>query len=221
MFDAFASRRTFVARMAALAGASALFSPSVAAAERAASRTADSVPGDEPEAWLTALTGTHKQLFHSHDAWTNGLEYAKRYKTAYPKEYGVPADRVNSVYAPHGKTGVMTFSDAVWEKYEIGRRFEVKDPKTDKPATRNIFLDGNDEDAGVRDTLAAGVVVLSCRTALRGFASWMAGEKKFGTKDDIERELTAALIPGVVLVPAMVIAIGRAQEHGCAYCFTG
>ena len=118
-------------------------------------------------------------------------------------------------------TGASTYGNAAWEKYEIGRRFEVKDPRTGQPATRNIFLDGDAENTGVHDALAAGVVVLSCRTALRGFADWMASERKYGTKDEIERDLTASLLPGVVLVPAMIIAIGRAQEHGCAYIFTG
>ncbi|MDQ2889709.1 MAG: hypothetical protein M3R65_04015 [Gemmatimonadota bacterium] len=215
MFSSKASRRDFVARVVAIAGAAALV-------PRPAMADARPAPGDEPEAWLSALRGTHRQLFHAHDKWTKGIEYAKRYKEAYPKEYGVNPSEVDSVLAAHGKTGATTYVDAAWEKYGFGKFFDVKEsPKSDNFANRNIYYAGTDEDPGIREALAAGVVVLSCRTALRGMAAGFADQKKFGTAEEIERDLTASLIPGVILVPAMVIAIGRAQEQHCAYLYTG
>ncbi|HEY8311480.1 MAG TPA: hypothetical protein VIG47_13030 [Gemmatimonadaceae bacterium] len=215
MLNSTSSRRSFVTHLAAIAGATSLF-PSVSRAERVAS------PGDETEPWLTALTGRHRQLFHSHDKWTKGVEYSKRFKEAYSKEYGVAANDVNSVLAAHGKTGVITYVDSAWSKYDFGKMFDVKEtPKSDKVATKNVFYAGDDENPGVREALAAGVVVLSCRTMLRGLASELADQKKFGSAEEIERDLTASLIPGVVLVPAMVIAIERAQKQGCSYLFTG
>ena len=217
MFSSKPNRRDFVTRIAALAGASALL-PGIARAKEPSALS----PGDEPEAWLLALKGKHRQLFHSHDEWTNGVEYARRYKQAYPKEYGVQASDVDSVLAAHGKTGAITYVDAAWEKYGFGKMFEVKEsPKSDSFATKNIYYSGTDEDPGVKQAMEAGVVVLSCRTALRGLSHVLARQNKFGTSDEIERDLTASLIPGVVLVPAMIIAIGRAQEHVCAYAFTG
>jgi len=214
MFNSMPTRRIFVTRLAALAGATALL-PDVSFAGASLS------PGDEPEPWLTALAGKHRQLFHSHDKWSKGIEYAKRFKETYPKEYGVNPSDVDSVLAAHGKTGAITYVDAAWEKYAFGEMFDVKDPKTDKPATRNVFFAGDDQDPGVREALAAGVVVLSCRTALRGMAHELAAKNKFGSEENIERDLTASLIPGVVLVPVMVIAIGRAQEQHCTYLYTG
>lgn len=208
------SRRTFVAHLAALAGATALL-PEVSFAR------SSRAPGDEPEAWLTALTGKHRQLFHSHDKWTKGIEYAIRYKQVYPVEYGVKPTDVNSVLAAHGKTGVTTYIDAAWDKYGFGKMFDVKEPKSDQPATHNVFYAGDAENPGVREALNAGVVVLSCRTMLRGLASEFAAQKKFGTAEEIERDLTASLIPGVVLVPVMIIAIGRAQEQHCTYIYAG
>ena len=219
MFNSMPSRRAFVGHLAALVGASALL-PDVSLASGSVAR-GSAVPGDEPEAWLTALAGKHRQLFHSHDKWTKGLEYATRYKTAYPVEYGVKPGDVDSVLAAHGKTGLITYTDAAWDKYEFGKGFDVKEPKSDVPATHNVFFAGTADDPGVREAMAAGVVVLSCRTMLRGLASEFAAKKKYGTAAEIERDLTASLIPGVVLVPAMIIAIGRAQEHQCTYAFTG
>ena len=216
MFNYKPSRRTFVAQLAAFAGATA-FLPGT-------SRAAPTVaPGDELEPWLAALKGSHRQLFHSHENLGNGLFYATRFKTDYPKDYGVTPADVNSVLAAHGKTGVVTYNDAAWEKYGLGEMFDIKEsPKSDKIATRNIFLKGPDEDdPGVEEALNAGVVVLSCHNALRGMARGLAKDKKFGSADDIERDLIASLVPGVILVPAMVIAIERAQKQGCAYQYTG
>jgi hypothetical protein len=214
MFSYKPSRRAFVTHLAALAGASALL-PDVSLAGVAPE------PGDEPEAWLKALTGKHRQLFPAHNKWTKGIEYSIRYKTAYPTEYGVNPNEVNAVLAAHGKTGATTYVDAAWEKYGFGKMFDVKDPKTKDTATRNVYYAGDDDNPGIREALAAGVVVLSCRTALRGIASELADQKKFGSKEEIERDLTASLIPGVVLVPAMIIAVGRAQEQHCTYVYTG
>jgi hypothetical protein len=215
MFSYKPSRRAFVTHLATLAGASAL----LPGASIASGVTLD--PGDEPEAWLKALTGKHRQLFHAHDKWTKGIEYSIRYKTAYPKEYGVDPKEVDAVLAAHGKTGATTYVDAAWEKDEFGKMFDVKDPKTKDVATRNVYYAGDDDNPGIREALAAGVVVLSCRTALRGIASELADQKKFGSEEEIERDLTASLIPGVILVPAMIIAVGRAQEQRCNYVYTG
>ena len=211
MLDWKPSRRAFVTSMG-IAGLGAV-APRVAMGAS---------PGDETEPWLAALKGKHRQLFHAHDKWTKGIEYAIRYRTMYQTEYGVGPGEVNSVLAAHGKTGVTTYVDAAWEKYGFGKMFDVKEsPKSDRIATRNVFYAGTDDDPGIREALAAGVVVLSCRTALRGLAHEFADTKKFGSFEEIERDLTSMLVPGVVLVPAMIIAIGRAQEHGCTYVYTG
>lgn len=214
MFSAMPSRRTFVTHLAALAGATALL-PDVSFARPSLA------PGDEPEPWLVALSGKHRQLFHSHDKWAEGLEYATRFKQAYPVEYGVKPSEVDSVLAAHGKTGAITYVDAAWDKYGFGKMFDVKEPKSDNPATHNIFFAGDAENPGVREALAAGVVVLSCRTMLRWMVHELAAQNKFGSAEEIERDLTASLIPGIVLVPAMIIAIGRAQEQHCTYLYTG
>jgi intracellular sulfur oxidation DsrE/DsrF family protein len=39
--------------------------------------------------------------------------------------------------------------------------------------------------------------------------------------DDVMKDFKANLIPGVQIVPSGVWAVGRAQEHGCKYCFAG
>ncbi len=31
----------------------------------------------------------------------------------------------------------------------------------------------------------------------------------------------SGVLPGIQIVPSGVWAVGRAQEHGCAYCYAG
>jgi intracellular sulfur oxidation DsrE/DsrF family protein len=38
---------------------------------------------------------------------------------------------------------------------------------------------------------------------------------------EVRKEWMAGLLPGIQVVPSGVWAVGRAQEHGCAYCFAG
>ena len=41
-----------------------------------------------------------------------------------------------------------------------------------------------------------------------------------GTKSaDLRTEFLANMLPGVYLVPAMVVAIGQAQKNGCTYMY--
>ena len=37
--------------------------------------------------------------------------------------------------------------------------------------------------------------------------------------EDVMNDWKAGLLPGVQIVPSGVWAVGRAQEHGCQYCF--
>ncbi|MES2373218.1 MAG: hypothetical protein V4557_11610 [Bacteroidota bacterium] len=41
------------------------------------------------------------------------------------------------------------------------------------------------------------------------------------SQEDVKKDWLKGLLPGVQLVPSGVWAVGRAQEHGCAYCFAG
>ena len=42
-----------------------------------------------------------------------------------------------------------------------------------------------------------------------------------GDPATIKKEWVAGVLPGIQVVPSGVWAVGRAQEHGCAYCFAG
>jgi intracellular sulfur oxidation DsrE/DsrF family protein len=59
-----------------------------------------------------------------------------------------------------------------------------------------------------------------CDVALSGYVSATAQGMKMDPQE-MKKEWTDSLLPGIQLVPSGVWAVGRAQEHGCAYCFAG
>jgi hypothetical protein len=55
---------------------------------------------------------------------------------------------------------------------------------------------------------------------LRFVTRTLAGETR-ATYEATRTELIAGLLPDVTVVPAMVVALGLAQERGCAYVYAG
>ncbi len=219
-------RRGFLAR---LAGAAAALTAGSALPRPLAAEAAQTSPHD---AWLGKMTATHRCLF---DAPLHGdglplihiMNYINTYKTA----YGEPAARVNAVFTCYGAPGMpatlpLAWNDAMWEKYKIGELLKLTDPDTKAPTKRNMFyrpragdpilFSGAMAAAGIQNLVAQGTVLLMCNNA---FMAWMAFLSNNGQRNagDIEREIRANLLPGVVTVPAMVIAIEKAQGKGIAY----
>jgi intracellular sulfur oxidation DsrE/DsrF family protein len=38
---------------------------------------------------------------------------------------------------------------------------------------------------------------------------------------EVKSDFLSGILPGIQVVPSGVWAVGRAQEHGCSYCFVG
>ncbi|HET7248903.1 MAG TPA: hypothetical protein VFI79_03590, partial [Gemmatimonadales bacterium] len=65
-----------------------------------------------------------------------------------------------------------------------------------------------------------GAKFILCNNVLRFVTRTLAGET--GASYDATRaELIAGLLPKVTVVPAMVVALGLAQERGCSYVYAG
>lgn len=119
---------------------------------------------------------------------------------------------------------------SLWEKYKFGELFKADDPATKKPATRNPFwkpakgdfkVPGfGDVAIGINELQESGVMFCVCNAALSVYSAVVAGNTNQNAAD-VKKEWEAGLLPGVQIVPSGVWAVGRAQEHGCAYCFAG
>ena len=65
-----------------------------------------------------------------------------------------------------------------------------------------------------------GVLMGVCDMALT-FYSMGVGKKMNVDPADVKKDWISGLLPGFQLVPSGVLAVNRAQEHGCTYCFAG
>jgi intracellular sulfur oxidation DsrE/DsrF family protein len=69
---------------------------------------------------------------------------------------------------------------------------------------------------GIESLQKMGTKFLLCNNAFQGWCLELEARGK-GKMADIEKELRADLLPGVTIVPAMVIAIEQAQAAGIRY----
>ena len=54
--------------------------------------------------------------------------------------FGFGPGQAHMIVALHGAANTANFSDETWAKYRLGEWLHIDDPKTGKPATRNIWL---------------------------------------------------------------------------------
>jgi intracellular sulfur oxidation DsrE/DsrF family protein len=148
----------------------------------------------------------------------NGLHYG----------FGIPSDEIRIAVAMHGPPNAMAFDDSMWLKYRLGEFVDVTDPATGKPATRNIYFpptpggtdDLQDRKAKIQDhsitaLQSRGVKFLSCHTATEEQVVGMI--KKFSLAapaEEIVKDLQAHVLPGVLVVPAMVATVALLQSEG-------
>jgi intracellular sulfur oxidation DsrE/DsrF family protein len=120
---------------------------------------------------------------------------------------------------------VLAFNDTIWSKYKFGETYKITDPVTKEPAVRNPWANVKPgelmyDDMAFDKLLARGVKIGVCNVALQGRAGRAADAMKLD-KDTVRKEWAANVLPGVAIVPSGVLAVHRAQEKGCTYCYAG
>jgi hypothetical protein len=120
--------------------------------------------------------------------------------------------------------------DALWAKYKFGEMFKINDPRTSAPATRNPYWETKPDDfkmpgigaipIGIRDLQADGILICVCDLALTVFSAVTAMNSNQDAAA-VKKEWVEGLLPSIPAMPSGVWAVGRAQEHGCTYCFAG
>ncbi len=213
-------RRGFLFRLSqAVAGLTALFA-GTAQAEGAAGSAALSAP-DDPDAWMSRLTGQHKVMIHVHQHFMTALVDARTMLANARDLYGVPEAQYSLAVVTHGPAIQGLFRDEVWQRLALGAYYKTNDPKTGAPATRNIYLtsqDGEPADAAVSDLVKRGVTFVVCNVAVRNLSKRLA--RQGGNPDALYAELSAGLVPDAFLVPDVFVSMQRAQKRGVSYIFT-
>jgi intracellular sulfur oxidation DsrE/DsrF family protein len=125
----------------------------------------------------------------------------------------------------------------MWAKYGLGDYTGLKD-KSGKGYTRNVLYRPTRDDAhiliqafqtpnipelleavpgiGIENLQKMGTKFLLCNNAFGAWTLELQARGK-GNAEALQKELAANLLPGVTIVPAMVIAIEKAQAAGIKY----
>jgi len=194
------------------------------------------------DGWIKEVKGTHRCLFdfpqHNGGApLLHILNYLSTYNEAYKSAPGTVA-AVGTFYSIGQRSSIaLGFNDAMWAKYGLGDYLGLKD-KNGNAYTRNVYYRMTGDDAHILmnafqtppiPELLGAIPAVSieslqkmstkfilCANALGGWVLELQARGK-GKADEIEKDLRANLLPGVTIVPAMVIAIEKAQAAGIRY----
>lgn len=230
-------RRTFLGR---ILGAAAAGFGGVGIAE--AQNRAQATPATGPDAWISEVKGTHRCLF-DFPQHKNGvpllhiLNYINTYNQAYKAAPGT-VGAVGTLYSLGTQASIpFAFNDTMWAKYRLGEYTGLKDA-SGRPYTRNVFNRPTKDDGhlliqayqtpnipelldavpamGIENLQKMGTKFLLCNNAFGAWCLELQARQK-GKADAIQKDLAANLLPGITIVPAMVIAIEKAQAAGIRY----
>ena len=172
--------------------------------------------------WLNGLKAKHKQLFDSPSpAGGIPLVHVMNYYDTYNKAFGVKDADIDAVLTFYGATTFHGLSDDAWSKYALGEFLEVKD-ETGKAATANpwraapVVLGMTLAPASIEALQKRGATMILCNNALQIFSGLLAQKRGLDAKVVYE-DLKANILPGVELVPGMVVAVEQATRAGLSY----
>ena len=177
------------------------------------------------DAWLDQLKGKHRQLFDAPDP-DGGtvLRHVRNYLDTWREAYGVTDRDVSVVVTLYARTTPLGLQDGMWAKYHFGAALSITDSTTSGPLVRNWFAhpqhgdpvaDGTPE-SSIEALQRRGVVFALCNNALKRWSARLENGG-MGTAVDIHADLTAHALPGVVIVPDVLVAMTKAHERGFGY----
>ena len=184
----------------------------------------------EAESWINKIKGTQKAVF-------DATRPHELFPFAWPRVFlltnektGVMPDDCGVVIVLRHSAIAYAFESKLWSDYKFGEVFGANDPKTKAPALRNPFwkpakgdfkIPGVGEVAiGIDELQQSGVMFCVCETAMTVYSAVVA-EKMQKDPAAVRADWVSGMLPGIQQVPSGVWAIGRAQQKGCAYIFTG
>jgi intracellular sulfur oxidation DsrE/DsrF family protein len=185
---------------------------------------------DDADAWFNKVKGKHRIVFDVTKP--NGMM-----PFAWPRVFIMTNAATGTPEKDSGVVVVMrhdgipyAFEDRIWSKYNLGEVFKVTDESTKKGLTKNPFwkpaagtykVPGiGPVQIGINELQDSGVMFCVCNAAMTVYSSVVADMMKMQASD-VYNDWKSGLLPGVQVVPSGVWAVGRAQEHGCHYCYAG
>lgn len=189
-------------------------------------------PSDIPDAdkWFEQIKGKHRIVFDVTEP--HGI-----FPFAWPRVFLISNEKTGSTEKDCTAVVILrheaipyAMQDGLWERYKFGEMFKIEDPKTKAASIRNPFWQPKEGDftvpgignvpIGINELQASGVLFGVCDMAMTVYSAAAAGQLQQDPAT-VKKEWTAGLLPGIQPMPSGVWAVGRAQEHNCAYCFVG
>lgn len=222
-------RRGFIGSLAT--GAMALSLGSLAAPlQSMAKENPPKATEEDPDEWFKKIKGKHRIVF-------DVTEPKQTFPFAWPRVFlitnqmsGTPEKDQSVVVILRHNAMPFAMQDTVWSKYNFGEVFKVNDMATNTAYVKNPFWQPKEGTykfpgvgpvaIGINELQQSGVMFCVCNMAMTVFSAAIA-EKMNMNAADVYNDFKAALLPDIQVVPSGVWAVGRAQEHGCAYCYVG
>lgn len=223
MLDLNATRRSFLGSLAATAaaGVAGLSLPEQLMAQQMTKASSD--PAFDK--WIAKIRGKHKQVFDAPSI-NGGLPLAwARVFVMTNEMVGTPAKDVSAVLILRHDAIPIGMHNEVWQKYKFGEAFKPVHAMTKQLITNNIFWKPKEGDLplpgmALNELLDAGVMVGLCDMALTVISGAFAKNMNMDAAA-VKKEWVDSVFPGIQIVPSGVLAINRAQEKGCTYCYAG
>ena len=172
--------------------------------------------------WLKGINAPNKQLFDAAaPAGGIALVHIMNYYDTYNKAYNVKDADIDAVLTFYGGTTLYGINDAAWAKYKIGEFLDTKDgsgqfatanPWRTAPSILGMTL----APASIEALQKRGATMILCNNALSIFSGMLAAKRGMDATV-VYNDLKANMLPGVELVPAMVIAIEKGTRAGLSY----
>ena len=181
--------------------------------------------GGEFEDWLNKINGKHRQVFDAPSA-NSGFPLAwARIFLMTNKAIGVDEKDCTSVVVLRHDAIPLAMGHTLWEKYKFGEVFKITDKVTNAPAVRNPYWQPKPgelvlPDMSVDELLNSGVLLGVCDVAITLYSSHVAQSMKMDAAE-VKKDWISGVFPGIQILPSGVLAVNRAQEHGCTYCYAG
>ncbi len=189
-------------------------------------KPADPALVNDAEAWMKKIKGKHRIIY---DAPEPHAGFPIIWSWVYYQtnnQTGSPDTDVTALVVLRHNGIPIAMEDRLWEKYKFGEVFKIDDNNTKAAALRNPFYEPQGADfpmpviEGVKKLQSRGAMFCVCDLALTVY-SGMVAKSINANPEEVKKDWVSGLLPGVQVVPSGVWAVGRAQEHGCGYCYAG
>ena len=152
--------------------------------------------------WLDKMTRPHRQMFDTNQADQDmALGQVEGWMNGAKDWYGVGDDQLNAVLVLRHVGAEIAMNDAMRTRMKLKVTASVPSPTLESLVER-------------------GVIVLACNIAVTGLGSMLARQDSL-SHDEGQRQIRAALRPGVYLMPNGIFAVACAQEAGCGFFRVG